>query len=56
MSTTLHEAFNVIFGNVYIVIVIFNINGQKMQFFESSQNSISEKSIIGHFEVIFLNI
>ena len=27
-----------------------------MQFFESSQNSIPEKSIFGHSEVIFLNV
>ena len=56
MSTSLHVVFNVVFGNVYFVIVIFNIRGRKMQFSESSQNSISESSIFGHFKVIFLNV
>ena len=56
MSTSLHAVFNVIFGNVYFVIVIFNIHGRKMRFSESSQNPVSEKSIFGHFEVIFLNV
>ena len=56
MSTSLHAVFNVIFGNVYFSIVIFNISGQKMRFSESSQNSISEKSIFGQFEVISLNV
>ena len=56
MSTSLHAVFNVVSGNVYFVIVIFNISGRKMQFSESSQNSVSEKSIFGHFEVIFLNV
>ena len=56
MSTILHAVFDVVSGNVYFVIVIFNIDGRKMRFPESSQNSISEKSIFGHFEVIFLNV
>ena len=56
MSTSLHAVFNVGFGNVYFVIVIFNIQGRKMRFSESSQNSISEKSIFGQFEVIFLYV
>ena len=56
MSTSLHATFNVVFGNVYFVIVIFNIHGRKFQFSESSQNSLSEKSIFGHFGVIFLNV
>ena len=56
MSTSLHAAFNVVFGNVYFVILIIKIGGRKMRFSESSQNSISEKSIFGHFEVIFLNV
>ena len=55
MSTSLHAVFNVVSGNVYFVIVIFNIHGRKMRFSESTQNSMSEKSIFGHFEVIFLN-
>ena len=56
MSTSLHAVFNVIFGNVYVVIVISNIHGRKMRFSESSQNSITEKSISGQFEVLFLNV
>ena len=56
MSTSLHVVFNVVFGNVYFVIVIFNIHGQKMQFLESTQISLSEKSIFGQFEVIFFHV
>ena len=56
MSTSLHTAFDLVFGNVDSVIVIFNIHGQKMRFSESSQNSISNKSLFGHFEVIFLGV
>ena len=56
MSKSLHAAFNLVSGNVYFAIVIFNIHGQKKRFSESSQNSTSEKSIFGHFEVIFLNV
>ena len=56
MSASLHAVFNVVSGNVYFVIVIFNIHGRKMRFSESSQNSMSEKSIFGQFEVIFLNL
>ena len=56
MSISLHAVFNVVFGNVYLVIVIFKIHGRKMRFSVSSQNSISEKSIFGHFEVIFLYV
>ena len=55
MSTSLHAVFKVVFGIVYFVIVISNIRGRKMRFSESSQNSISEKSIFGQFEVVFLN-
>ena len=56
MSTSLDAVFNVVFGNVYFVIVIFTIYGRKMRFSGSTQNSMSEKSIFGHFEVIFLNV
>ena len=56
MSTSLHAVFNVVSGNVYFVIVIFNIQGRKMQFSESNENSMSENSIFGQFEVIFLNV
>ena len=51
MSTSLHAIFNVASGNVNFVIVISNILGGKMWFSESSQKSMSEKSIFGHFEV-----
>ena len=56
MSTSLHAFFKAILGNVYFVIVIFNICGQKVRFSESSENSLSEKSIFGHFKVIFLDV
>ena len=56
MSTSLHAVLNVVSGNVYFVIVISNICGRKLRFSESSQNSMSEKSIFGHFEVIFLHV
>ena len=56
MSKLLHAVCNVVSGNVDFVIVIFNIHGRKMQFFESTQSSMSEKSIAGQFEVIFLKI
>ena len=56
MSTSLHAVFNVVSGNLDFVPVIFNIRCRKMQFSESSQNSMSEKSIFGHFEVIFFNV
>ena len=56
MSKSLHAAFNIGSGNVYYVIVIFNICGRKMRFSASSQISLSEKSIFGQFEVIFLNV
>ena len=50
MSTLVHAVFNVVSGNVFFVIVISNIRGRKMRFSESSQNSISEKSIFGQIE------
>ena len=56
MNTTLHVVFILVSGNVYSVLVIFNIYGRKMRFSESSQNSMSEKSIFGQFEVIFLYV
>ena len=56
MSTPSHAVFEVVSGNVYFVRVIFKIQGQKMRYFESSQSTISEKSVFGHFEVIFLNV
>ena len=56
MSTLLHAVSNVVFGNAYFVVVIFSICGRKKRFSESSQNSMSENLIFGHFEVIFLNV
>ena len=56
MSTSLHADFIFVFGNVDFFIVIFNVSGREMRFPESSQNSISEKSIFGRFEVIFMNV
>ena len=53
MSTSLHEVFKVVYGNVYFVIVILNILGRKMRFSESTQFFMSEKSIFGHFEAFF---
>ena len=52
MSTSSHAVFDVVIGNVYFVIVISNIYGQKIRFSESSENFVSEKSIFGQFEVI----
>ena len=54
MSTSLHAVFKLVSGSVYFVINIFNNHGKKIQFFGSSQNSVSKKSIFGHLEVIFL--
>ena len=48
--------FNLISGNVHFLLVIFKIPRRKMPFSASSQKSISEKSISGHFEVIFLEL
>ena len=56
ISKPLHADFIVVFGIVYFVTVISNIRGWKMRFSESSQNSISEKSIFGHFEAVLLNL
>ena len=56
MSTSLHAVFNVVFGIVYFIIPIFNFCGRKMRFSESSQNSITKKSIFGQFDVIVLNV
>ena len=56
MSTSLHAVFDIVFGNVDFIVVIFNICGQKKRFSESSQNSMFEKSTFGHFEVLFFNV
>ena len=56
MSTSLHAVSDVGFGNVYFVLVIFDSCGRKMRFSESSQKPISEKSIFGQFDVVFLNV
>ena len=55
INTSLHAVFNVVSGKVYFVIVISNTRRRKTRFSESSQNSISEKSISGHIEVNVLN-
>ena len=56
MSTSLSATFNKNFGNLYFVSLTSLILDPKIQFPESSQKSISEKSIFGQFEVIFLNV
>ena len=56
MITSLHAIFFLVFSNVYFVIVILNIYGRKEQFSASTQFSISEKLIFGHFEVNFFNL
>ena len=56
MSTLLHAIFNLIFGNVFFVIVISNIQDRKMQLSESSQKFITQKLIFRQFEVFFLNV
>ena len=53
MSTSLHAIFDVVFSIVIFVLVILSIHGQKMQFSESSQISITEKSIFGQFGSFF---
>ena len=56
MSTILHAPFNLVSRNLYFGIVVFTLHGRKTRFSESSQNSISEKSIFGQFGAIFLNV
>ena len=56
MSTPFHAVFNAVFVNVYFVLVILKIQGQKMRVSASNQKSVSEKSIFAHFEVIFFNV
>ena len=42
---------------MYTLLYLFSILVvKKMRFSESSQNSVTEKSIFGHFDVIFLNV
>ena len=53
MSTTLHLVFIVVSGNVYFVIVIFNIHGQKMRFSESIENSMSENRFLVNLRPFF---
>ena len=52
----MHEVFNVVFGNVYFVIVISYIHCRKLRCSASSQIFIAKNSIFGQFEVIFLNV
>ena len=56
MSTPLHAFSTVIFRNVYFAIFILNIHRRKIRFSSSSQKSVSEKSVSGQYEDIFLNI
>ena len=56
MSRLVNVYFKLISGKVHFLLVIFQIPGRKMPFSASSQNSITEKSISGHFEVSFLEI
>ena len=56
MRTPLHAVYNVVSGNVNFVVVIFSICCLKMRVSASSQNSITEKSVFGQFEVFFLNV
>ena len=54
-STSFDANFNAVFGD-RLLMLIFNIHGQKLRFSASSQNSSSEKSIFGHFENNFLKV
>ena len=56
MSKSVNAYFNLIAVKVQFLSVIFKNPGRKMPFSASSQKSISEKSISGHFEVIFLDL
>ena len=56
MKTLLHAVFKVVFGNVYFTTVFSNTHGRKMRFSASSQTSLPEKTISGHFVVNFLNV
>ena len=56
MSTSLHAVSNLVSGIIYFVLVISKFHGRKLRFSEISQKSIPEKSIFGHFEVIFLKV
>ena len=56
MSRSINVYFKLISGNVHFLLVIFQIPRRKMPFSASSQKSISEKSISGHFEVSFLEL
>ena len=44
--TLVHVVFKLIFGNVYFVLVISSIHGQKMRFPASSQSSISKNQFL----------
>ena len=56
MSTKLHAVCNVFFGNVNFVLAFSNTHGRNRRFSASTQSSLAEKSIFGHFEVIFFNL
>ena len=55
MNTLLDAASIVASGSYFSVILVFIYHGRKMRF-SSSQFSVSEKSILSQFEVIFLNV
>ena len=57
LSTSLHAVFRLIFWAMYTLSWLFLIFVvKKMRFSESRQNSIFEKLIFGHFEVLFRNL
>ena len=56
MSTSSHPVLFLNFGNVDFVVVLLKFYGREMQFFASSQNSITKKSVFGRSEVFFLNV
>ena len=48
--------FDVVSVFVKFVLVFQKTFDRKMWFLESSENSLTEKSIFGHFEVFILNV
>ena len=49
MSMSKHVVFNVVLEFINLVLLIFDIHGQKMQFSASGQFSLAERSV---FELI----
>ena len=56
MVPPLPTAFNVVFGNKYIVTPIFIWHAQKKRFSSKSQNFIKENLFFGQIDVILLNL